>query len=182
MDRLQRFFATIVQRAFWELGLAEPPVVEHVSQVLAAFASADNLYRLRSLEGKRVESLVQMMIELPGAGERKRLERERDLRRYIGDYALFMSGIFRSHAERGGFLGYYIQTGRDSYWSVSELDVALYRSGFLLFQDLSRNFEFYSGALDYLRKAYFVPSPGTDPFADFLKHVDGWVRRGISAN
>lgn len=180
MDRLKRFFNGIVQRAFGELGLAEQPIVEHVSKVLADFADAERLYRLRSIEGKRIDSLVSMMIELPADGKRAQLERERDLHRYIGDYALFMSGIFRTHAERGGYLQFYLETGRRSYWNVSELDVALYRAGFLLFQDLSKNFESYSSALDYVRKAYFAPSPGADPFADFLRQVDGWI--GLSNN
>ena len=173
MDRLKRFFNSIVQRAFGEPGLAEQPIVGHVSKVLADFADAERLYRLRSIEGKRIDSLVSMMVELPADGKRAQLER--DLQRYIGDYALFMSGIFRTHAERGGYLQFYLETGRRSYWNVSELDVALYRAGFLLFQDLSKKFESYSSALDYVRKAYFAPSPGVDPFADFLRQVDGWI-------
>lgn len=173
MQQLKAFFETIVQRAFWQLGLTEQPIVDHVSAVLADFADADHLYRLRSIEGKRVDSLVSMMLEIPGAAARTQLERERDLRRYIGDYALFMSGIFRSQAERGGYLDFYIETGRQSYWSVAELDVTLYRAGFLLFRDLSRKFEFYSSALDYVRKAHFASPPDADPFADFLKQVDG---------
>ncbi|HVN85072.1 MAG TPA: hypothetical protein VMW17_09530 [Candidatus Binatia bacterium] len=182
MERLKRFFSTIVQRAFWELGLTEQPIVNHVSGVLTAFADAEQLYRLRSIEGKRVDSLIAMMLELPDATPRAQIERERALRCYLGDYALFMSGIFRSHAERGGYLDYYFDTGRRSYWAVSELDVTLYRTGFLLFQELSKKFDVYSGALDYVRKAYFAPSPGSDPFAGFLKQVDGWVRTGISNN
>ena len=162
--------------------MAEQPIVAHVGEVLADFADADHLYRLRSVEGRRIDSVVTMMLELPAAAPRTQIERERDLRRYIGDYALFMSGIFRSHAERGGYLDYYIETGRQSYWTVSELDVALYRTGFTLFQELSRKFEFYSGALDYVRKAYFAPAPGADPFGEFLRQVDGWVRTGISSN
>jgi len=182
VERLKQFFTTIVRRAFWELGLTEQPIVEHVGAVLADFADANRLYRLRSIEGKRIDSVAAMMLELPAAAPRTQIERERDLRRYIGDYTLFMSGIFRSHAERGGYLDYYIETGRRSYWTVSELDVTLYRTGFMLFQELSRKFEFYSGALDYVRKAYFAPSPGAEPFADFLRQVDGWVRTGISNN
>ena len=38
--------------------------------------------------------------------------------------------------------------------AVSELDVSLYRPGFLMFEELSKRFENYSGALDYMRKCY----------------------------
>lgn len=173
----------MVRRAFGELGLAEREMVDYVTDVLTSFARADHLYRLGSFEGKPVESVVEMLAGLidVSAG-RARIEWQREVRKYIGDYALFMSGMFRSHVARGGYLDYYLQEGSRSYWTVSELDLSLYRTGFLLFQELSKKFEFYSGALDYLRQVYFAPSPGHDPFADFLRQVDGWTRGGMSNN
>lgn len=182
MERLKRFFTTIVQKAFWELGLAEPPVVEHVGALMAEFARSDRLTRIRTLESRPPEPLDAVRLALPGASARTQIERERDLQCYVADYALFMSGIFRSYAERAGYLNDYFTTGRRSYWAVSEIDASLYRASVTLFQELSRKFEFYSGALDYVRKAYFAPSVGTDPFADFLRQVDAHLRTGISSN
>ncbi len=182
-DGLTRFFTPIVRRAFWELGLGEREVIEYVTGVLSGFARADHLYRLRSLEGKPIDTVVEMLADiqasLPG---RTQIERQREQRRYIGDYTLFMSGLFRSHVSRGGYLDYYLAEGQRAYWAVSEFDLSLYRTGFLLFQELSKRFEFYAGALDYLRKAYFAPSPTEDPFADFLRQIEGWRRHGISDN
>ncbi len=182
-DRLKLFFTPMVRRAFGELGLAEPEIIEYVTGVLSAFARADHLYRLRSIEGKPIDTVVEML----GAAEesppgRTQIERQRERRRYVGDYTLFMSGLFRSHVSRGGYLDYYLAEGRRSYWAVSEFDLSLYRTGFLLFQELSKKFEFYAGALDYLRKAYFTPAPGEDPFADFLRQLEGWRRHGLSDN
>lgn len=180
---MKAFFVPVVRRAFGELGLAEREIVDYVTDVLASFARAEHLYRLRSIEGKPTESVVQMLGDFIGASAgRARIEWQREVRKYIGDYALFMSGMFRGYVVRGGYLSYYLQEGRRSYWTVSELDVSLYRTGFLLFQELSKKFEFYSGALDYLRQAYFAPSPGYDPFADFLRQIDGWTRGGTSNN
>ncbi len=182
-DGLKQFFTPMVRRAFWELGLGEREIIDYVIGVLSGFARADHLYRLRSIQGKPIDSVVEMLAELPEPlPGRTHIERQREQRRYIGDYTLFMSGLFRSHVTRGGYLDYYLAEGRRSYWAVSELDLALYRTGFLLFQELSKKFEFYAGALDYLRKAYFAPSPGEDPFADFLRQIDGWRRDGISEN
>ena len=180
---MKAFFVPVVRRAFGELGLGEGEIVAYVTDVLASFARAEQLYRLRSLEGKRIDSVVEMignLIDVPAG--RAGIERQRAARKYVGDYALFMSGMFRSHVVRGGYLDFYLREGSRSYWTVSELDVSLYRTGFLLFQELSKKFEFYSGALDYLRQAYFAPSPGHDPFADFLRQVDGWTRVGMSNN
>ena len=182
-DCMKEFFGALVRRAFWELGLGERPIIDYVSAVLSTFARSDHLYRLRSLEGKRIDSVVDMLGQpVNGPAGRSRIEWERDLRQYIGDYTLFMSGLFRTHVSHGGYLDYYMEEGRRAYWTVSELDLSLYRTGFLLFQELSKKFEFYSGALDYLRKAYFAPCAGEDPFADFLRQIDGWRRRSLADN
>ena len=99
-----------------------------------------------------------------------------------GDYALFMSGMFRKHVEGIGSLEYYIQEGSRSYWTVSELDLSLYRTGYLLYQELSKKFEYYSGALDYTRKAYFAAAPGEDPFAGFVRQIEGWMKVNTTEN
>jgi hypothetical protein len=180
---LNRFFLNVVRQSFWQLGIHDATVASYVADVLSEFARADNLYRMRSRAGKRMESVVEMLAnESSTKGEGSDLLRERSLRKYVGDYALFMSGIFRSHVEGKGFLDYYIQEGSRSYWTVSELDLSLYRTGFILFQELSKKFEYYSGALDFTRKAYFAPEPGEDPFGGFLRRIEGWLKGNLTEN
>jgi hypothetical protein len=183
-DRLKAFFFEYARKSFWELGLNDNTVVEYVANVLTAFAHSDQLYRIRAPSGRRLDSLVEMLsIRLaPTAGPQPSVAREREFRKYVGDYTLFMSGLFRTHVEQHGVLDYYLQEGRRSYWKVSELDLAFYHTGFLLFQELSKNFEYYSGALDYMRKAYFAPSPSEDPFGQFLRQVEGWIKVNLSEN
>lgn len=182
-DRLHRFFLSLTRQSFWQLGINDATVVQYVAEVLTAFARADNLYRVRSRTGKKLDSVVEILVEnRPETVRESRLLRERALRKYLGDYTLFMSGIFRSYVEGNGFLDYYLQEGRRSYWTVSELDLSLYRTGFILFQELSKKFEYYSGALDYMRKAYFAPEPGEDPFAGFLKQIEGWMKVNLTEN
>lgn len=41
--------------------------------------------------------------------------RERELRRHIGDYTLFMTGLFRERVEHLSVTGYYIREGQCSY-------------------------------------------------------------------
>jgi hypothetical protein len=93
-----------------------------------------------------------------------------------------MSGIFRQHVEGKGSLDYYLQEGSRSYWTVSELDLSLYRTGYFLFQELASKFEYYSGALDYVRKACFATAPGEDPFAGFLRQIEGWIKVNLTEN
>ncbi|MBI2988352.1 MAG: hypothetical protein HYY45_16415 [Deltaproteobacteria bacterium] len=182
-DRLQSFFFSITRQSFWQLGINDATVARYVADVLTDFASSDSLYRIRNRAGKKLEGVVEMLAEKrPGANQESVVLRERALRKYLGDYTLFMSGIFRSYVEGKGFLNYYLQEGRRCYWTVSELDLSLYRTGFILFQELSKKFEYYSGALDYMRKAYFAPEPGEDPFAGFLKQVEGWIKVNVKEN
>jgi hypothetical protein len=182
-DRLRSFFLQLARRAFSDLGLFDNRVVDYVADVLTTFTRAEHLYRMRSPSGRRIDSVVQMLARTQARAQGQTdVLRERAFRKYLGDYTLFMSGVFRKQVESTGVLDYYMKEGQQSYWKVSELDLALYRTGFLLFQDLSKNFEYYSGALDYMRQAHFAPHPGDDPFGEFLKQVDGWIKIGISNN
>ena len=182
--RLHEFFLAMARRSFAELGLSDEPVVGYVAALMTEFARSDRLYPVRSDNGNAVDSIVRVLLETPRQPHDQRsLVRAREVRKYVGDYALFMTGLFRAHVERTGTLDYYLEEGRRSYWAVSEFDLSLYRTGFLFFQQLSKNFEFYSGALDYMRKAYFTPTPGgRTAFAEFLKQVEGWITSGLSDN
>jgi hypothetical protein len=182
-NKLRGFFGDIVRSSFWQLGINDVTVAGYVADVLTEFARADNLYKIRVGRGHKVDSVVGMLSQQPDpSGEETDLLRERSLRKYVGDYALFMSGIFRSHVEGNGFLDYYLAEGSRSYWTVSELDLSLYRTGYFLFQELSKKFEYYSGALDYARKAYFAAQPGEDPFSGLLRQVEGWIKVNLTEN
>lgn len=183
-DRLKSFFLQCAQQSFHELGLTDRPIIEYVATVLTTFAHSDQLYRIQAPNGRRRDSVVEMLSTwlTPNSGTQPTVQREREFRKYVGDYTLFMSGLFRTHIEQHGVLDYYLQEGRRSYWKVSELDLALYHTGFFLFQELSKNFEHYSGALDYMCKAHFAPAPGEDPFGQFLRKVEGWMKTNLSDN
>lgn len=182
-NTLQSFFRNVIRQSFRQLGIYDATVADYVADVMTDFAKTENLYRVRSRAGKRMDGVVEILAQRQGAAaDETQLLRERSMRKYLGDYALFMSGIFRSHVEGKGFLDYYIEEGSRSYWTVSELDLSLYRTGFILFQELSKKFEYYSGALDYTRKAYFAADPGEDPFAGFLRQVEGWMKVNLTEN
>jgi hypothetical protein len=181
-NQLQSFFQKIVRQSFWQLGICDATVAGYIADVLADFARADNLYRFRTREGRKIASMVEMLAQQRASADESGVLQERSLRKYAGDYALFMSGMFRQHVEGVGSLEYYIQEGSRSYWTVSELDLSLYRTGYILYQELSKKFEYYSGALDYTRKAYFSKAPGEDPFAGFARQVEGWIKDSTAAN
>jgi hypothetical protein len=178
-NKLQDFFLKMVRQSFWQLGINDATIASYVAEVLAEFARSDRLFQIRGQRGRKVDSVVEMLAAEAGEpADQDAILNERSRRKYVGDYALFMSGIFRNHITRKGCLSYYIEEGSRSYRTVSELDVSLYRTGSVLFQELSKKFEYYSGALDYTRKAYFAAEPGQDPFAGFLRQIEGWAKVG----
>jgi len=182
-DKLQKFFFKMVRQSFWQLGIHDATVAGYVADVLADFARSDNLYKFRSRAGRKADNVVEVLArQVPGTGVESDVLRERSLRKYAGDYALFMSGMFRKHIEGAGSLDYYIQEGSRSYWTVSELDLSLYRTGYILYQELSKKFEYYSGALDYTRKAYFAAAPGEEPFSGFVRQIEGWMKVNTTEN
>jgi hypothetical protein len=183
LDSLQGYFLQVVRQSFWQVGLYDATVVEYIAQVLVDFAVADNLYLLRDRGGRKIDSVVELLARAPAVPvDEADILRQRKLRKYVGDYALFMSGVFRTYIDGKGSLNFYIKEGSRSYWTVSELDLALYRAGYYLYQELSTKFEFYSGALDFMRKSYFAAAPGEDPFAGFLRQVKGWMKIHVSEN
>lgn len=181
--QLRGFFHQSVRQSFWQLGIHDATVASYVADVLTDFARSENLYKVRAHNGRKVDSVVEMLTqESPTLADESDVLRERSRRKYVGDYALFMSGIFRQYVEGKGSLDYYLQEGSRSYWTVSELDLSLYRTGYFLFQELASKFEYYSGALDYVRKACFAAAPGEDPFAGFLRQIEGWMKVNLTEN
>lgn len=175
---LHEFFLNTTQQTFHELGVGDEAVIGYVAAVLTQFARSDRLYALRTARGRAIDGVGEMR----RAAAQPNVIRARAAQKYVGDYALFMTGLFRTHIESRGALGYYVEEGQRSYRKVSELDLTLFRTGFLFFEQLAKNFEDYSGALDYMRKAYFAPETGKSPFAEFLRRVEGWITSGLSDN
>ena len=119
-DRARRallaFFLPLTRRTCAELRVGDDTIAAYLAEVLTEFARTDRLYRLRAPSGARLERVVEMLglgPLTPGpAGART-------FNRYVGDFALFMSGLFRPFVERGGYLGYYLDEGARAYARAS---------------------------------------------------------------
>lgn len=169
-DRLRRFFQWFTRRAYQDLQSRDWEVADYLSEVLARFARTEQLCRFRDPEGRTTDSVVEMLL---GVGQLSHdVQRERDLFQHLGDYLLFMSGLFREHAQARGFLGYYLVEGTRAYRRVWEVEKGLFRPSARLFERLFQSFEFHAGALYYMRKTFFhEPSPD-DP-------VESWRRTAL---
>jgi hypothetical protein len=173
---LLAFFLPLTRRTCEELQVGDDVIAAYLAEVLAEFARADRLWRLRDAEGRRVATMVEMLGVVP-----EEAGGERDFFRYVGDFALFMSGLFRPWAERGGFLGWYLADGARAYARVAALGDRVPRRERLILAELAARFELYAGALDYLRKVRFPGLGGADPVGAFLSEIDA-VGAGPSRN
>lgn len=157
---LRSFFHRLVLPGFTSLGIADREVTEYVVDLLTSFARTDQLYRVRDMRGQSLETIAEMLVELGRQRQPERhwsFDREMDIRRHIGDYALFTSGLFRTWVERQGLGGYYLEQGRKAYGAAAELAQLGFASQARLFGTLEEQFEHLSGGLDYVRKVYMRP-------------------------
>jgi hypothetical protein len=172
---LKPFFLKLTQLCFGELGLKDCRIIEYITFVLTNFSRTENLYRIRNLSGKQLKSVVEMLLEsnvLPPKESRSSLFREMEMYQHIGDYTLFMMGIFKEHVEKMGCIDFYLLEGKKSYGKVADIKGKLYEAGEMLFRELSYHFEFYTGALNFMKKTYFAKEVTNDPFENFLKHLE----------
>ena len=163
LKKLYRFFQQAVRSSFYDLGITAPEITYYIAEVLTEFARTDSLYKIRDAQGEKLTTIVDMLLEASIS------YREREIKKHIGDYTLFMSGIFREYVERRGFLGFYLEEGRKAYFSVFDFNKSF------LFWELAKDFELYSGALDYMRKTFFKGLKGKDPFSDFAYQISKYV-------
>lgn len=168
-ERLRSFFQWFTRRAFQDLQSRDWEVADYLSEVLARFVRTEQLRRVRDPQGDPTESVVEMLLEIQAGSQDPELERDRF--QFIGDYLLFMAGLFREYAQSRGFLGYYLAEGPRAYHRVWEVEKGLFRPSARLFERLSQGFEFHAGALHYMRKTFFhEPSP-QDPVEDWRRRV-----------
>lgn len=94
---LRRFFAGLTEYAFGcRLGIADPPLVDYVSDLLVRFLRSDDIFSVRTPTGRRLDQVADMLAE----AEHREGEARRQIHRHIGDFTLFWSGVYPEIAER----------------------------------------------------------------------------------
>lgn len=147
---LRRFFEDLVWKHFFaDIRLEEPAVAHYVSNLLADFGHTDRLYRIQNSLGESLEDVGAMLVESNPLLEASSFDREREVRKHVGDYILFIAGLFpeslgrsrRKRQPRLDTLVDFVQAGKESYAIVSSFDQFEYRDEAPLFRRLSENFE-----------------------------------------
>lgn len=175
---LKRFFDRLVRQSLSDLWLASEPVADYLSSLLARFARTEQLYALRSVTGERLETVADMLLEIGRVWEFDRPTfdpfREREIRRHIGDFTLFMTGLFPEHVERRASRSFYVREGKRAYQAVADFERSALRPGARLYAALAADFEGYVGALGYLKRVYLRPVAAASPHAPVLRLLTEW--------
>jgi hypothetical protein len=147
---LRQLFLELVGRHYAEqIGIRDPQVVNYVAQLLAEFCDTEQLFKVRDLSGRPLTDVGEMLMESdPVFGPAPSFDRERQVRKHIGDYTLFFTGMFpesinhlRLRRDRVENFVDWMKAGKESYFIVSKFEHFEYAKVAPLFANLSRNFE-----------------------------------------
>jgi hypothetical protein len=176
---LKRFFDRLVRRSLEDLRMGgADPVADYLSGLLARFARTDQLYALHSAAGERLETVVEMLLEVGRSWEFDRPHfnpfREREVRQHIGDFTLFMIGVFREHVERRASTGLYVREGKRAYQVVADFQRSALKADARLFARLADQFEGYATALQYMKRVYLRPLDSPPELQPVLRLIKEW--------
>jgi hypothetical protein len=147
---LQQLFQDLVGRHYAEeIGIRDPQIVAYVSHLLSEFCDAEQLFKIRDAFNRPLNDVGEMLLESdPIYGPAPSFDRERQVRKHIGDYTLFFAGMFpesinhlRLRRQRVENFVDWMKAGKESYYIVSKFEHFEYAKVAPLFANLSKNFE-----------------------------------------
>lgn len=153
-ESLRRLFAALTEHTFQvELGVVDPALSDYLVDMLVRFTRTPELYRHRDAEGQRLEGVADMLQE----AEQREARPQRELRRHIGDFTLFWSGLYPEalprlkSIDRKDFFISYDVAGRESYLIASTFDEEPYEEEAPVLRRLSNDYELCKFGLNRIR-------------------------------
>jgi hypothetical protein len=157
---LREFFVDLVGAKLQKsVGISDGEVTCYISEILTEFCEAEQLFKVRDAGGRPLHDVGEMLLEAdPIYGTAPSFDRERQVRKHIGDYTLFFAGMFpesinrtRLRRQRLESMIDFIKAGKESYYIVSQFDVFEYAKVAPLFRRLSSQFEDYVFGLNQVK-------------------------------
>lgn len=155
---LTRLMNGLTERNFHKVGLREPDLPRYAAEVLVDFAHVDRLYKIRDARGRRIEDVGEMLLEGDMRHRAASLDRERSVRKHIGDFTLFFTGMFPEHIRSrrnwwrlDRWLDW-IETGKESYRIVGEYNLGPYAAEAALYRRLADHFDFMVVGLNFVKQ------------------------------
>ncbi len=147
---LQELFTELVHHHFdRDIGLRDAEVQDYIANILAEFCECEQLYKIRNTNERPLNDVGEMLLEAdPVYGPARSFDRERQVRKHIGDFTLFYAGMFpesinhyRLRRQRVESFVDWVKAGKESYYIVSKFEHFEYAKVAPLFAQLSQRFE-----------------------------------------
>ncbi len=159
---LRHLFGVLTEHSFLHhLRLEDLEITSYIREMLLKFMETDQVYTIRNRHGDQLGTVTEMLYESDVLLEASSFEREQEVHQHIGDFTLFMSGLFPQYLQRiktsgmihhGDFLVDYIKTGKRSYSIAAECNDRAPKEQATVWQKLSDNFELCVVGLDHVRE------------------------------
>ncbi len=174
-EMLTKFFTRWLTEAFSDVQIFDRNAVLYIAEILGHFANSEMLNKIQNLPQLKSNTIVEMLIQAKDksqpSGPGFDPFGERNIRKHVADYTLFMTGIFREYIEKIGILDFYFYEGRNSYKQVYEFDKSISKPQADIFEQLHTNFEQYSSGINYMKKVYLDAKMPANTPRDILKTI-----------
>ncbi len=147
---LHQLFLELVSQHFSnDVLVRDAAVSQYVARMLTDFCDVKNLHNIRNANDRPLDDVGEILMEAdPIFGPASSFDREREVRKHVGDYTLFFTGMFpesinhlRLRRQRlEGFIDF-MKAGKESYYIVSKFEQFEYAQAAPLFARLSESFE-----------------------------------------
>ena len=157
---LPLFSYVMVRHALRRLGEDDRRLADYVAAVLMHFGMRDNAYRVSASDDQLYDSLAALLADVDDPDGRRSFL----VRTHLGDYALWLSGLFPDYIEhrrwrRGGpVLDYYEEMGRRGYQLAAGHRLADEHGIATLFATAAERFGLLRAALNDVSDSLLFPN------------------------
>ncbi len=156
---VKQLFRTLTERGLAQASLHDTDLLLYLADLLVDFMFIENLHGLQDPDGKRPESLVDLIRQASDS----EMPEKKTYFKHLGDYSLFMLGMFPefiTRPRRAFSPSWYEDTGRIGYRVAGQLESHWWRT--MVYRKLSDKFDRCVVSLNWVREYT------SDPFYQFM--------------
>lgn len=168
------YFYVLTRRVFLENEIDDRDTTDYVACVLAEFCSLNRVHSISHQHSKSYHYLTDMMTDFVEASS----PQDFLIRSHLGNYALFMTGLFPDFIYRKATYGrkapgfeYYEKMGRSSYHWASQHQMAVKYSLVKILATLAERFRNVRIALNTLADNYVALQEGAGSLDKTLRQI-----------
>lgn len=163
---VRRFFAGLTEYAFCgRIGVADPPLVDYLTDLLTRFTRSDRMFGMRSPTGRQLDQVTDMLAE----AQARQGEARRHVHRHIGDFTLFWTGVYPEMVDRLQRSGQkdslidYGSLGKRAYMVASNIPIEKEVAPSPVLQRLSEEYDLCAYGLGEVRRIWEEDAGNSGP-------------------